>query len=90
MLDLDKFGYNTNTILKAEKINETQALIIVRHVELSYFSPSGKARLGTRTTYCVELYDITTDDYYDRIDGVYWLSSKKSATQEFNVRKKTA
>ncbi len=47
------YGFNnTCVVLKAKEL-ATQNIILIQSVKMSYFTPSGKARLGTKTSYCV-------------------------------------
>jgi len=71
-------------VLKTVGISSDTTLYLVGESRMSYFTPSGKARLAANAKYHVYYID---DDTGETIDGRYHFTSKVKATKAFNEYK---
>ena len=77
------------TILKTTEVNGFK-FTLTKNSELSYFSPSGKARLKMKISYSIAL-DVDSDAIVPseiQSKQRFWLTSKSEATKYFNQLKK--
>ena len=68
-------------VLKVSEFSDG-IIALIRTVEMSYFSPSGKARLGTTKRYSI--YCIDTTESRNTSDSRFNYTSKAEATKYYN------
>lgn len=75
----NNYGLNCKVLKSADY--DQGSILLTRSVEMSYFTPAGKARLGTKTTYDVRVQDL---NYENDPSSRYNFTSKAVATKYYN------
>lgn len=77
-----KYGFNnTCVVLKALDLPDNIAIVAIKSVSMSYFSPSGRARLGVKNSYAVYIIDLDSKQTLERCGCKTKAETNKVFTQ---------